>query len=44
MQLHCRANSGYSGIRHVDSISPEWDDRQERLVAIYKPQLICPQG
>ncbi|GAB5586151.1 hypothetical protein Unana1_01051 [Umbelopsis nana] len=43
IQLHCRANSGYSGIRHVDSISPEWDDRQERLLAIYKPQLIYPQ-
>ncbi|KAG2188503.1 hypothetical protein INT44_001257, partial [Umbelopsis vinacea] len=32
IQLHCRANSGYTGIRYVDSISPEWDDRQERLV------------
>jgi mannosyl-oligosaccharide alpha-1,2-mannosidase len=34
IQLHCRANSGYSGIRFVDSISPSWDDRQERLVII----------
>jgi mannosyl-oligosaccharide alpha-1,2-mannosidase len=32
IQLHCRANSGYTGIRYVDSISPEWDDRQERFV------------
>jgi mannosyl-oligosaccharide alpha-1,2-mannosidase len=32
IQAHCRANSGYTGIRYVDSISPEWDDRQERFV------------
>jgi mannosyl-oligosaccharide alpha-1,2-mannosidase len=33
IQLHCQANSGFSGVRNVDSIFPAWDDRQERLVA-----------
>lgn len=30
LYTYCKANSGFSGLRHVDNIDKLWDDRQER--------------
>lgn len=34
LYTYCRAKSGYSGLRRVDTLGNMWDDREERYVSI----------